>query len=135
MAIPLFSLVGIPPLSGFWAKIFLIQAGLETKDFFLIGFIVLGSFLTLWVIARLWGEVFWKNGVGLPKKANGLYFGQMAKIDQWMMVFPIFFLSVISLYIGFSAENIIILSQKISSELMNPTGYIEAVLGLKTVTP
>jgi multicomponent Na+:H+ antiporter subunit D len=83
----------------------------------------------------LWGEVFWKNGVGLPKKANGLYFGQMAKIDQWMMVFPIFFLSVISLYIGFSAENIIILSQKISSELMNPTGYIEAVLGLKTVTP
>ena len=135
MAIPLFSLVGIPPLSGFWAKIFLIQAGLVTKDYVLIGFIVLGSFLTLWVIVRLWGEVFWKKGEHLPKKANGLYFSQMSKTDQWLMVFPIVLLSGISLYIGFGAENVIILSQRISSELMNPSDYIEAVLGLKTTNP
>lgn len=135
IAIPLFSLVGIPPLSGFWAKIFLIQAGLETKDFILIGFIVLGSFLTLWVIARLWSEVFWKNGVELPKKANGLYFSQMPKTDQWLIVFPIVLLSGISIYIGFGAENIILLSQRITSELMNPSDYIEAILGLKTLTP
>lgn len=135
MAIPLFSLVGIPPLSGFWAKIFLIQAGLDTKEYVLIGFIVLGSFLTLWVIARLWGEVFWKNSVDLPKKADGLYFPQLSKIDRWLMVFPIVLLSGISLYIGFGAENIILLSKRISSELMNPSGYIEAVLGLKTMNP
>ncbi|MCH6201852.1 Na+/H+ antiporter subunit D [Aquiflexum sp. LQ15W] len=135
MAIPLFSLVGIPPLSGFWAKIFLIQAGLDTKEYVLIGFIVLGSFLTLWVIARLWGEVFWKNSTDLPKKADGLYFPQMSKIDQWLMVFPIVLLSGISLYIGFGAENIILLSQRISLELMDPSGYIEAVLGLKTINP
>ncbi|MCL6261088.1 Na+/H+ antiporter subunit D [Aquiflexum sp. TKW24L] len=135
MAIPLFSLVGIPPLSGFWAKIFLIQAGLQTNDYVLIGFIILGSFLTLWVIARIWGEVFWKNGVELPKKANGLYFSQMSRIDQFLMVFPIVLLSAISLYIGFGAENIALLSQRITSELMDPSAYIEAVLGLKTITP
>jgi multicomponent Na+:H+ antiporter subunit D len=135
MAIPLFSLVGIPPLSGFWAKIYWIEAGLETEDYMLIGFIVLGSFLTLWVIARLWGEVFWKNGEGLPKKATGLYFNQMSKTNQWLMVLPVVFLSAISLYIGFAAENIIVLSQRISSELIDPSAYIEAVLGLKSMTP
>jgi multicomponent Na+:H+ antiporter subunit D len=83
----------------------------------------------------LWSEVFWKNGVDLPKKASGLYFSQMTKADQWLMVFPIVLLSGISLYIGFGAENIIILSQRISTELMDPSGYIEAVLGLKTMTP
>lgn len=135
MAIPLFSLIGIPPLSGFWAKIFLIQAGLEANNYVLIGFIVLGSFLTLWVIARLWGEVFWKKRENLPKKVNGLYFSQMPKTDQWLMVFPIVLLSAISLYIGIGAENIILLSKRIASELMDSSGYIDAILGPKTMNP
>lgn len=135
MAIPLFSLVGIPPLSGFWAKIFWIEAGLETKDYILIGFIVLGSFLTLWVIAKMWAEVFWKAGENLPKKANGLYFDQLSSVDKWQWIFPIVFLSIISLYIGFGAENIIVLSQKIAGDLMNPTDYIESVLGTKMIVP
>jgi multicomponent Na+:H+ antiporter subunit D len=135
MAIPLFSLVGIPPLSGFWAKIFWIEAGIETKDYLLIGFIVLGSFLTLWVIAKMWAEVFWKAGENLPKKANGLYFDQLSRVDKWQWIFPIVFLSIVSLYIGFGAENIIVLSQKIAGDLMNPTDYIESVLGTKMIVP
>jgi multicomponent Na+:H+ antiporter subunit D len=95
----------------------------------------LGSFLTLWVIARLWGEVFWKKGDNLPKKVNGLYFRQMPKTEQWLMVFPIVLLSGISLYIGFGAENINLLSQRIASELMDSSGYIEAILGPKTMNP
>jgi multicomponent Na+:H+ antiporter subunit D len=135
MAIPLFSLVGIPPLSGFWAKIFWIQAGLETGEYILIGFIVLGSFLTLWVIAKMWGEVFWKSGEGLPKKANGLYFEQLSIKEKWQWIFPIVFLSIISLYIGLAAENIILLSQKIAGDLINPINYIESVLQIKSIRP
>ncbi|MFD2200716.1 proton-conducting transporter membrane subunit [Shivajiella indica] len=135
MAIPLFSLVGIPPLSGFWAKIFWIKAGLETEEFVLIAFIILGSFLTLWVIAKMWGEVFWKPGEGLPKKANGLYFDELSTGDKWLWIFPIVFLSFISLYIGLAAENIIILSQKIAGDLMDPSNYIESVLQIKSIRP
>jgi multicomponent Na+:H+ antiporter subunit D len=59
----------------------------------------------------------------------------MSKTNQWLMVLPVVFLSAISLYIGFAAENIIVLSQRISSELIDPSAYIEAVLGLKSMTP
>src|SRR5690554_4600018 len=36
MAIPLFSLVGVPPLSGFWAKIFLIEGGFDVNNYALV---------------------------------------------------------------------------------------------------
>lgn len=128
MAIPLFSLVGIPPLSGFWAKLFFIQGGLESEEYILISFIVLGSFLTLWVIAKVWSEVFWKKGINLPKKAIGKYFHEMSQREKWTLILPVVFLSIISLYIGLGADNIITLSQRIASELMNPSAYIESVM-------
>ncbi|WP_373496745.1 proton-conducting transporter membrane subunit [Aquiflexum sp.] len=133
MAIPLFSLVGIPPLSGFWAKIFFIQGGLEASEYALVAFVILGSFLTLWVIGKVWAEVFWKPGINLPVKANGIYFNELGKKEQWAYVLPIIFLSMISLYIGFWAENIIVLAKQIAGELMDPSLYIETVLGLKNI--
>lgn len=135
LTVPLFSLVGIPPLSGFWPKIFLIQGGLATKEYFLIAFIVLGSFLTLWVVAKIWAEVFWKNGENLPVKAYGLYFNQMTRSNQMMVIIPIILLSAVSLYIGFAAEQIYVLSEKIAHDLMNPQEYIETILGIKTTLP
>jgi multicomponent Na+:H+ antiporter subunit D len=135
LSIPLFSLVGIPPLSGFWPKIFLIQGGLASEEYFLIAFIVLGSFLTLWVVAKIWAEVFWKNAENLPVKASGLYFNQLSKTNQMLVIIPIIFLSIVSLYIGFAAENIYVLSEKIAADLMNPQKYIETILGIKTVLP
>ncbi|CEN40335.1 hypothetical protein CCAN12_780093 [Capnocytophaga canimorsus] len=47
------------------------------------------------------------------------------------IVVPIIFLTIISLYIGFGAENIQRLSQKIAYELMSNTEYINTVLKLK----
>ncbi|SDC71939.1 multisubunit sodium/proton antiporter, MrpD subunit [Algoriphagus faecimaris] len=135
MAIPLFSLVGIPPLSGFWAKLFLIQGGYFEGEYTLIGFILLGSFLTLWVIAKLWSEVFWKDAVDLPKKINVKYYWELKPFKQWAMIIPIILLAAISLYIGLAAEHIILLSEQIASELIDPTPYLEAVLGTKTETP
>ncbi|MCH7397027.1 Na+/H+ antiporter subunit D [Belliella sp. DSM 107340] len=135
IAIPLFSLVGIPPLSGFWAKLFLIEGGYLEGQYTLVGFILLGSFLTLWVIAKLWSEVFWKESVDLPKKINVKYFYELKPFKQWAMIIPIVILTVISLYIGLAAEHIVVLSKQISSELMNPSAYIEAVLGTKTDMP
>ncbi len=135
MAIPLFSLVGIPPLSGFWGKFFLIQGGYMEGQYALVGFILLGSFLTLWVVARLWSEVFWKNATDLPKKINVKYFSELKPFKQWAMLIPIILLASVSLYIGLAAEHIIVLSKQIAAELMDPSAYIEAVLGTKTRMP
>lgn len=129
MAITLFSLVGIPPFSGFWPKIFFVQGGLESKDYALIFFIVLGSFITLWVIAKVWAEAFWKEAVSLPRKIRTAHFPELPKNKQMGMIIPLVFLTIVILYVGLAAENISLLSQKIGSDLMHPSLYIESVLG------
>src|SRR5690606_37670564 len=61
MAVVLFSFVGIPPLSGFWPKIRLFEAGFMTNQYLLIAAIIIGSFATLYVISVMWAKVFWKD--------------------------------------------------------------------------
>ena len=127
-AIPLFSLVGIPPLSGFWPKLSLIGAGWSTENYMLIGGIIFASFITLFVIVRLWGEVFWKTGEKLPETRNFPYFKKLTGLKKTQMMAPIIFLSIVSLYIGFGAGNIQALSERIAFELMDNQEYINAVL-------
>tara|TARA_R110002111_G_scaffold190060_2_gene255267 strand:+ start:1780 stop:3288 length:1509 start_codon:yes stop_codon:yes gene_type:complete len=129
MAVPLFSLVGIPPLSGFWGKLLLIQGALDQSNILVVAFIILGSFLTLFVIARMWSEVFWKDGPELPEKKHIKYFNALKPLKRRAMIGSVFFLSIISLGIGFGAEWVMRLSIKIAENLMDPTLYIQAVLG------
>lgn len=133
MAIPLFSLVGIPPLSGFWAKIFLIEASFSTGKFIVAIGIITGSFITLVIIGRIWTEVFWKDKVSLPKRAYIKYFNEFTLPDKFAVVLPIIFLSLTTIFIGFGAEYIIRVSQHVAGELTNTSYYIEAVLGSKAI--
>src|SRR5690606_21737369 len=107
MAIPLFSLVGVPPLSGFWAKIFLIEGGFKANEYVSVFAIILGSLITLVIIGKIWSEVFWKEGVELPKREYIKYFHELKPLKQYAVVVPILFLSLVSLFIGFGAEYII----------------------------
>ncbi|WP_209328975.1 proton-conducting transporter membrane subunit [Lunatimonas salinarum] len=129
MAVPLFSLVGIPPLSGFWAKVYLIQSGLSTGQFLLVGFILLGSLLTLIIIAQVWAGAFWKEGADLPKKKEIKYYDELRPIKRTAMISSVVFLSAVSLFIGLGAEYIIQVAQAVAESLMNPEPYIHAVLG------
>lgn len=133
MAIPLFSLVGIPPLSGFWAKIFFIESGFESKEYILVMAIILGSLFTLIIIARIWSEVFWKESVELPKRDYIRYFHELTRLNQYAVVVPIVFLTLITAFIGFGADYIIRISQHVAGELVNTSYYIEAVLGPKSI--
>ena len=127
-AIPLFSLVGIPPLSGFWPKLSLVSSGWQTENYMVIGGILFASFVTLVVVVKLWGEVFWKSGEKLPQPRNFPYFKDLSKIQKSQMIAPIIFLAFISLYIGFGAQNIQNLAERIAFELVDNQEYINAVL-------
>jgi multicomponent Na+:H+ antiporter subunit D len=132
MAIPLFSLVGVPPLSGFWAKIFLIEGGFALEQYFSVLTIILGSLITLIIIAKIWTEVFWKESIELPKREYIKYFHELKPTKQYAVVVPIVFLSAVSLFIGLGAEYIIQVSQHIAGNLTDTSYYIEAVLGPQT---
>ncbi|WP_037317681.1 proton-conducting transporter membrane subunit [Salegentibacter sp. Hel_I_6] len=128
MFIPLFSLVGIPPLSGFWPKISLITASFDSESYWSLAAIIFASFITLVVIAKLWAEVFWKDATEIPKRPKFRYFHKIKNIKRVQIIVPIVFLSIVSLYIGFGAEHIQTLSTRIASELMDNQQYIDAVL-------
>lgn len=127
-AIPLFSLVGIPPLSGFWPKLSLIGAGFDTENYWIVGAILLASFLTLFVVVKFWAEVFWKSAEKMPKKPGFPYFANLKKYKKVQMIAPLVFLSLVTLYVGFGAENIQELANRVSNELMDNRDYIQAVL-------
>src|SRR5690554_4353114 len=77
MAVPLFSLVGVPPLSGFWPKIFLIEGGFDVGEYLGVLVIILGSLITLVIVAKIWTEVIWKESVELPKRDYIKYFHEL----------------------------------------------------------
>jgi len=132
MIIPLFSLVGIPPLSGFWPKLALITESFNAGNYWLIAALLFATFVTLFVIARIWSEVFWKEGKELPKLQNFRYFERLRVEKKIQIVGPIVFLALISLYIGFGAENVQQVATRVAAELMDSQHYIQAVLGDNT---
>ena len=123
---------GVPPLSGFWPKINLMQESFSTANYFLLASIIFGSFITLFVITRFWSEAFWKKKENLEIKPFIRYYHQMPTLRKVLLLTPVIILSTVSLYIGLGAENIIRLSDQIANELMDTSKYIEAVLGTKT---
>jgi multicomponent Na+:H+ antiporter subunit D len=135
IAVPLFSLIGVPPLSGFWPKINLFSESFTTGNYFLLGSLIFGSVVTLFVITRFWSEAFWKKMENRERRPHIRYYDQMTRNEKRLLIIPIIFLSVISLYIGLGAENIFRLSNHIAEELMDTSPYIDAVLGISNDTP
>ncbi len=58
--LPALSLAGIPPLSGFFGKLALVRAGLETGQFGIVAAAMAVSLLTLFSMLKIWNEAFWK---------------------------------------------------------------------------
>jgi len=130
MAIVLFSLVGIPPLSGFWPKIYLFEAGFMDNQYALIAAIIIGSFATLYVISMMWAKVFWKDQPATEGETVLTDdFQPLSAFRKSLLVAPIVFLAGITLYIGLGAENITAVAKHIAGEMKDTTPYIEAVLG------
>ena len=60
--VPAVNLAGIPPFSGFIAKLALLQAGVAAASpmaWLLVGGAVLTSLLTLYAMAKVWARAFW----------------------------------------------------------------------------
>src|SRR3546814_1270600 len=130
IAIVLFSLVGIPPLSGFWPKIYLFEAGFMDNQYALLAAIIIGSFATLYVISSMCAKVFWKDQPTVEGEAVLTdEFQPLSTFRKSLLVAPIVFLAAITLYIGLGAENVAAVAKHIAGDMKDTTPYIEAVLG------
>lgn len=55
------SLAGIPILSGFWAKLVLVRAGLGAEVWIITAIALATSLLTLFSMMKIWIEAFWRE--------------------------------------------------------------------------
>jgi len=121
--IPAMSLVGLPPLSGFFAKLILVRAGLETGQYILVTTALGVSILTLFSMLKLWADAFWKpaphsQGHTEPPGVN---------IHAWL--YPIAFLAALTVLIGLGAGPLFRFALQAGDQLMNPSLYIQVVMG------
>ncbi|MCG8587130.1 MAG: hypothetical protein MI757_20690, partial [Pirellulales bacterium] len=120
--IPAMSLAGLPPLSGFWAKFALVRAGLDAERYWLIATALVVSLLTLFSMTKIWNEAFWKAS---PRDDDG---SQAHSPLLWMVV-PVVALAAITVTIGINAEPLFALATSAAEQLLDPSEYIDAVLG------
>lgn len=120
--VPAMSLAGLPPLSGFFAKLGLVQAGLPLGQYVIVGIALGVSLLTLFSMLKIWNEAFWKPLDDRSPMTDG------HRISV-ALIAPIVLLAMLTLLIGFGAGPIFALAVRAGAELMNPAGYIQAVLG------
>jgi multicomponent Na+:H+ antiporter subunit D len=120
--IPAMSLAGIPPLSGFFAKLGVIQAALAAGEYVSAGVALVVSLLTLFSMLNLWREAFWKPA---PPDAE-----PVAAHRAWnAALVPIALLAVVTILVGLAAGPLFDLSMQASHQLLNPNDYTRAVLG------
>ncbi|MEM1116724.1 MAG: Na+/H+ antiporter subunit D [Bacteroidota bacterium] len=121
--VPAFSLAGFPPLSGFWAKLILIKAGLDAGAWAIVAVALVVGLLTLFSMTKIWNGAFWKP------LAEGLEMRPAGGRGLVLMASPVAVLCVITLAIGLWAEPFFVFAEAAAASLLDPTDYVTAVLG------
>jgi multicomponent Na+:H+ antiporter subunit D len=131
-AVPALTLAGIPPTSGFIAKLSLLQAGAGAgvATAVVAGVVVATSLLTLYAMARVWVRVFWGSSQPPqpdPDPDDELVVGT-ASIPK-PMVAAAASLAAVSVLIAVAAGPLSALSARAATDLLDREPYITAVLG------
>lgn len=117
------SLVGLPPLSGFFGKMTIIQSGWDSYWWLSVIGLATGA-LTLLSMLKIFGYGFWspEQSVNHPNPGEVIRSNKSAYVGIILLV-------VVALFLGFGAEIIYEAAFNAGDQLVNPEKYITAVLG------
>lgn len=120
-----FALAGFPPLSGFWAKLILVRAGLEVEQYVIVFVALLVGLLTTYSMTKIWRYAFWEPHPGDEAKLAQIVLGRA----DWLLYAPVIALAFMTIVLGFWTEPFYNIAAGAAAELLEPSRYIEAVLG------
>jgi multicomponent Na+:H+ antiporter subunit D len=123
--VPALALAGVPPLSGFFGKLALVKAGLDTEDYAIVAVALGVSLLTLFSMTKVWAEAFWKT----DPRQEGHPPGDGDAPPGPGMVVPALFLAALTVAVGVGAEPVMALANRAAEQLLDPSEYVRAVLG------
>lgn len=121
------SLAGLPPLSGFWGKLMIVQEGFGQGEWVLVGLSLVASILTLMSMLKIWLGAFWNGEPAAPLRRD-----RRAK----RMTAVGLGLATVSLGIGLGAESFLRIAAHAARETLDRPGYVRTVFGANsTVLP
>jgi len=123
--VPALSLAGIPPLSGFWAKLAMIRAGLEAGAWLVVAAALAAGVMTLMSMIKIWNEAFWKpqpEDAPLPAESQLPGRGALA-----LLLAPAIGLALLTILIGLFPGTLFDLADRAAGELLDTSTYLEAV--------
>lgn len=123
-AVPALSLAGIPPLSGFTAKVAVLRAGLDADAVLLVAVGTVVSLLTILSMAKVWAGAFWgdqpdpasEGAVQAPTTTAG--FSPRAVAGTGVLVAG-------TLVVSLAAGPVLELSTRAADQLVDPIGLTE----------
>ena len=135
------SLAGLPPFSGFIAKVTLVAAALEAQQWAAAAIAVVVSVITLMSMMKIWSGAFW----GTPPKdeaedardedAGGAGTGTEGGLAvlapprvRPILLLPALVLALLTLALGLGGQILLGLSAQAATHLLDPSTYVEAVL-------
>lgn len=113
-------LAGLPPLSGFFAKLQLVVATAQQAAFLTLAAALAVSMLTLFSMCKIWAEGFWKAPVTPPLQIHNV---------PKLMSAATLALSSITLLLGLFAEPLLSIAEQAAKQLLDRKAYVHAVLG------
>ena len=120
-----FSIVGLPPFSGVWAKVFAVmeiaRSG-DTQAWVAIGVIIVASLGALFSMLRLWREVFWGKDMDAERTPPGL-------VVTLPRLAPAAAMAAVSLAMFVAVGPLFAAVDHASTQLVDVDSYQHAVLG------
>jgi multicomponent Na+:H+ antiporter subunit D len=129
-ALPALSLGGVPPFSGFLAKLALLEAGTAVQSWVIVGVAVSVSLLTLYAMAVVWGSAFWgrpREPVPDPNTEDSLHVG-VRTVPRLMSGATAAVVGV-GLAIPLLGGPLYALCSRAATDLLAAEPYLNAVLG------
>ncbi|MDC0746567.1 proton-conducting transporter transmembrane domain-containing protein [Polyangium mundeleinium] len=112
------SLAGMPPLSGFWGKWFLVAGGLAAGAPVATGISLLVGLFTLASMLKIWNAVFWGEPEGQRYPGRGQHRGMLGATLS---------LAAMTLLTGLLAAPIFSHLERVATQLLDVTPYVAAV--------
>ncbi|MEM7625373.1 MAG: proton-conducting transporter membrane subunit [Planctomycetota bacterium] len=126
------SLAGLPPSSGFWAKLAVLRALVVAQEWWVLAAALGAGLLTLMSMMKIWNEAFWKDrpspeaGTETPTSGESLGPAPPRPVPAGLAA-PVVGLVVLVTAIGLWPQPLLGYADRAARQLLDPAAYVEAV--------
>ncbi len=124
-AVPALSLAGMPPFSGFLAKLSVVQAGLAAEEWAVVAASLVASLLTIFSMSKIWAGVFWGEPDDPPPVLADPE-GPTLRPPR-LMVWSTTAMVAVTLVVPIFGMAVYDLSERAAEDLLDRSAYVEAV--------